>query len=1383
MMDPIMDEAVNYTCGPREYISGITRMADTRIQLMCCRLRSRDEKNCVEKKFAKPIVDEGRVEIENEAQLINALAIKGNYYVARFCDLGPRAIGFIVEDVPTTTPKPTTKSWTTKAQRTRATTLPSTRRTTERTTFTSSMPWWFTTTTTRIPMRIIKVAQPAFLRNPQAWDLNLEHQIKSQLPNDQIRFEKQPYTELQPPPTETPTFSQNDINSQNVPSQVENSILTVQVENSMLTEGDEHRRQYVNSFQNPLVTRNPYATLNPQKIASSRERTISQKVASSERFANFQKPLINLIRSQPNVETVFPKQQSAENGFLKQHGVETVVPKQPISLPVDSGNVETSYPDQDYEYEEKTSKELMKSIVDFMEAQKRAKNMVEKVKSSGVNRNNKEQYQLAKQLLKEFEEVSPELMGSLAKSAEKSHEIQQTSTADTPSIDFKSIEQVSVPKFRFSNSQTSSIGTVPFTSTKLETSTSPSSTTTLEPLTTSTQPDTTSSMFKSMEDLITGLTVPTEAPQPSKHGHHSHNPTLSHIHSSSKEHKVKPSTKDKSKRLYLFISSTIPTTITSTQTTTISPEDWFRQMSEVITQTATEVPRTLPETSTVPTSGTTSGRHRPHLVAGFVEDKFLDNEGESNIEEPKSVLYDQETTSSSLPSLESDYENDELQPEISPNDEHQQEVPFINEPHPEIPLNDYQAPKNKEEYSEYEDKEYKEIEESLTTDSSTSNPISATPQDPLYATMSTTQTWSTTDKIDAQEQGQPWDESNIVTFKPIEEELNLEDWKHNGVEIRKSPQRGQQTMNSVSNQAIPASQQMQSSPERSISSNFPSNQQQQYVMSQVNGVQTWVPQNQAQQAQFWPQAPAQQQQPISQGAAQQQLWQGQQQFLGQNQQFVNPNLNQHQSWMLQRFQQQPQQQNFQQVPSFQQQQQQQIWQNPQFNVAQGVAQVQQSPSHPQIQSHQQVQQHAQNPNSRDLYPTSSTQRTAEAEAAAIEASLKQRRTKPTPNPKYPLSNSRGKILNEPYMDEETEESPFDIVQGVHRQGSPANSHRTGPTAIDPEVLGAFSLDESPKEIEITENKPKSPFDVSKEIRRSPIPRHKQIADPIAKIDPSETKFDSISKTPTTEKPNLVEKFDMNMVFPTFDDYQNNPNQEYEVDMPNLKNQNDGVQTYQPHEGEPLQTGAIGEQLVVFDKMDSISTKKDEKEQDSGSQQEKDIEKHVSKSNAEKSRELILSKKRRPIKHVWPKEEVTTMENRIEITIETTSPPMTEEITETTSTEATTNGDLEHPAMARDSVFTQWDARRFRDEPHPKSTSTEAYDVRKFYHTLKPKRPLSKERYLTFCTKEVAIRDENDLVVACGSELEVWQPNRCPPDSDCFIAPDSTYRICCPVYSG
>jgi hypothetical protein len=351
----------------------------------------------------------------------------------------------------------------------------------------------------------------------------------------------------------------------------------------------------------------------------------------------------------------------------------------------------------------------------------------------------------------------------------------------------------------------SSIGTVPFTSTNLETSTSPSPAATLEPLTTSTQSDTSSSMFKSMEDLMTGLAVTTEPPQPSKHDHQSHNPTLSHIHSSSKEHKVKPSTKDKSKRLYLFISSTIPTTITSTQTTTISPEEWFRQMSEVITQTATEIPRTLPETSTVPTSGTTRGRHRPHLVPGFVEDKFLDNEGESNTEEPKSVLHGQETTStsSSLPSLESDYENGEPQPEISLNDEHQQEV---SEPNPEVSPNDdsqpeislnpesgltktIQVPKNNEKYSEYEDKEYKEIEEPLTTDSNTSNPISATPQNPLYATMNTTQTWSTAGEIDAQEQGQPWDESNIVTFKPIEEELNLEDWKHNDVEIRKSPQR------------------------------------------------------------------------------------------------------------------------------------------------------------------------------------------------------------------------------------------------------------------------------------------------------------------------------------------------------------------------------------------------------------------------------------------------------------------------------------------------------------------------------------------------------------------------------------------------------------------
>lgn len=137
--------------------------------------------------------------------------------------------------------------------------------------------------------------------------------------------------------------------------------------------------------------------------------------------------------------------------------------------------------------------------------------------------------------------------------------------------------------------------------------------------------------------------------------------------------------------------------------------------------------------------------------------------------------------------------------------------------------------------------------------------------------------------------------------------------------------------------------------------------------------------------------------------------------------------------------------------------------------------------------------------------------------------------------------------------------------------------------------------------------------------------------------------------------------------------------------------------------------------------------------------------------------------------------------------------------EPTIFQTTTSERNDHPDMEQDSVLAQWERRRFKDVPQPqqssKSTSTEAYDLRNFYHTLKPKQPPPKEKCrhsftqlefaldLTFCTKEVAIHDENNLVVACGSELEVWTPSRCPPGSDCFIAPDSTYRICCPVYTG
>ncbi|VDK43922.1 unnamed protein product [Gongylonema pulchrum] len=79
-----------------------------------------------------------------------------------------------------------------------------------------------------------------------------------------------------------------------------------------------------------------------------------------------------------------------------------------------------------------------------------------------------------------------------------------------------------------------------------------------------------------------------------------------------------------------------------------------------------------------------------------------------------------------------------------------------------------------------------------------------------------------------------------------------------------------------------------------------------------------------------------------------------------------------------------------------------------------------------------------------------------------------------------------------------------------------------------------------------------------------------------------------------------------------------------------------------------------------------------------------------------------------------------------------------------------------------------------------SDTDDHYDPAEFYHTPQPKRPPPTEKVLTFCTKEIAIRDRHNLVIACGSETEIWVPYRCPSGSECFLSTDSSYRICCAV---
>ncbi|PAV73998.1 hypothetical protein WR25_00484 isoform P [Diploscapter pachys] len=98
MIDPIIDEVSDYSCGEREYVAGIIRLADTRLQMMCCHLRTRDEFNCVEQSFNKPVGLTRSTVIEHEGQLINALRIDRRGYMVRFCDLAPRPISDIIAD-------------------------------------------------------------------------------------------------------------------------------------------------------------------------------------------------------------------------------------------------------------------------------------------------------------------------------------------------------------------------------------------------------------------------------------------------------------------------------------------------------------------------------------------------------------------------------------------------------------------------------------------------------------------------------------------------------------------------------------------------------------------------------------------------------------------------------------------------------------------------------------------------------------------------------------------------------------------------------------------------------------------------------------------------------------------------------------------------------------------------------------------------------------------------------------------------------------------------------------------------------------------------------------------------------------------------------------
>ncbi|KAI3421257.1 hypothetical protein GPALN_014882 [Globodera pallida] len=106
--DMLLEQKLNWTCNEREYLAGIARLADTRIQLECCRMRTRTETGCVHHEYDKPLGSGARTEIEYQAKLINAISIEGNIIRVRFCDLSPRPIDDIFDDLAKTTTRRTT---------------------------------------------------------------------------------------------------------------------------------------------------------------------------------------------------------------------------------------------------------------------------------------------------------------------------------------------------------------------------------------------------------------------------------------------------------------------------------------------------------------------------------------------------------------------------------------------------------------------------------------------------------------------------------------------------------------------------------------------------------------------------------------------------------------------------------------------------------------------------------------------------------------------------------------------------------------------------------------------------------------------------------------------------------------------------------------------------------------------------------------------------------------------------------------------------------------------------------------------------------------------------------------------------------------------------
>ncbi|KAI1732042.1 hypothetical protein Ddc_00891 [Ditylenchus destructor] len=367
LFDPILETNINATCRPREYLAGIARLSDTRIQMECCRMRSRDETGCVEQRFVKPKGTDGRLEIEYKAKLINAFAIEGDVFRVRFCDLAQRTISSIRED--TTTVRPRTVSTTqisSSTQNPNESTLSPQEETQDVQSFSG-------------PKRVIKIQRISSLSRNGNWETTSSTSTTTDAPTTQE------ITTTEVTTTTTQMSSESNIiqheNSNINPNPV-SLIITPEIKESdnqtSLPSVNEHI---------PQEKSNDHIEI--PKVDPIKEAAIKQKSQPREIEGN-----ANEVKT--NSQTIRGPEQRAAPQQMDPTSVEVAA---------SARTKETSFPTaKDYENVEEATADLMKSLAGMMEARKEAKNIISRVKAAGLPQTAQhESEEFAERMLKEIE--------------------------------------------------------------------------------------------------------------------------------------------------------------------------------------------------------------------------------------------------------------------------------------------------------------------------------------------------------------------------------------------------------------------------------------------------------------------------------------------------------------------------------------------------------------------------------------------------------------------------------------------------------------------------------------------------------------------------------------------------------------------------------------------------------------------------------------------------------------------------------------------------------------------------------------------------------------------------------------------------------------------